>query len=246
MSRRTTALVASVVLAALATIVIFSWVRGIEDRALGDAQPVEVYVAKDVIPQGVSGDSAISQGLIEQTTVPAKVRPPDAIATLEDIQGKVAAVTVQPQEVILASRFVAPGQAGGALAIPKDRVAIAIEVDVPPGVGGFIRQGDHLSAIGHVTLPAQAGRDEVQRSKFVVQNVEVLAVGRRVITTTEEGTEESTQQLENRVLVTVAVTHAQAERFVYLVNEGTIYFTLLPQGGGTVPTAGRTARNIFS
>ncbi len=247
MSRRTIALVISVALAAVATIAIFSYVQSLEDRALEDAEPVEVFVAKDVIPVGTSADSAITQGLFEQTTVPQRVRPLDAIASLEEIRGRVAGVTIQQGEQILASRFVAPGQQGGGLTIPSNRVAMSIEVDIPPGVANFVRVGDRISAIAHLSVPRGAGADaeEESRSQFVVQNMEVLAVGRRVITTTEEGQEESTQQTQNRILMTIAVTPAQAERMAFSINEGGLYLTLLPEDFGAVTTPGRTARNVF-
>jgi high-affinity Fe2+/Pb2+ permease len=51
---KTIAVVLALVLAGLATFAIFTYVRGIEQRAFEDAELVEVFVAQDVIAEGVS------------------------------------------------------------------------------------------------------------------------------------------------------------------------------------------------
>src|SRR5688572_8606871 len=101
MSRRTVALVLAVALAALATIALISYIRGLEDKAFEGSEVVEVFVAKQDIAAGVTGDTAGQQGLIERRTVPAKVRPAGAITSLEEISGKFAAVQIFKDEVIV-------------------------------------------------------------------------------------------------------------------------------------------------
>ncbi len=249
MSKRTLALVAAVVLAAVATFALTSYVQGARDKVEEKENPVDVYVAKQDIPQGVSGDSVIAQGLITKETVPAKLRPDDAITSLESLKGRVAAVTIKAKETILLSRFVAPGQVGAGLPIPPNRVAMSIEVDVPPGVAGFVRQGDHVGVIADVDVPA-TGRGATttateQRAKFIVQNVEVLAVGQRVVTTTEQGQTATSQTTTSKVLITIAVTPADAERLVFAVLEGEVYFTLVNREFRPARTTGRTARDVL-
>ena len=245
MSRRTIALIASVVLAAIATIAIVSYLRGVEEEVRGEAEPVDVFVAKDTNPAGTIGYSAIAQALIAPETIPRSVAPLDAITSLDEIRGRVAAVPIFPNEVIVNPRFVAPGQAGGALTIPDRHVAMSVEVDVPPGVAGFVRQGDHVSLIAHLLLQAANQQTEIPTSRFVVQDIEVLAVGRRIVTETEQGQEESTQQGEGRLLFTIAVTPAEAERIAFVINEGSLYFTLLPEGFSPINTSGRNPNNIL-
>jgi pilus assembly protein CpaB len=254
MSRRTIALVAAIVLAAVATIALLSYVQGIEDRTLKDQEPVTVFKAKDAIPAGVSAEAAQSQGLIETVSVPQVVRPFTAITTLDEISGKVAQVVIPAGEILITDRWVAPGQAGGGLSVPQKKVAMSIEVDIPPGVAGFIRQNDRISVVAHLqvteiraraTAAGATASASPARAQFIVQNIQVLAVGQRIITTTEQGQSESTEAPQGRVLVTVAVTPGEAERLVFAVLEGDVYFTLLPNGAKSVNTPGRTARNIF-
>lgn len=252
MSRRTIALVAAVVLAAVATVALISYVQGARNKIEEKEAPVDVYVAKEAIPQGVSGDAVISQGLIVKETVPSKLRPEGAITSLLEIKGRVAAVTILPRETIIGARFVAPGQAGGGLPVPVNRVAMSIEVDIPQGVASFVRQGDRVGIVGKVLVPAtgtnqQTGQKQTEpKAKFIVQNVAVLAVGQRVVTVQEDGTQQQKAQTStSKVLITIAVTPGQAERLVFAVLEGDVYFVLVQKDFKSVKTPGRTARNVL-
>jgi pilus assembly protein CpaB len=250
MSRRTIALVIAVVLAAVATIALVSYVQGVENKTTKNAQPVDVFVAKQTIPAGVTGDTAISQGLIQQITVPLKAKATGAIASLEEIKGKVASVDISQNEQILAQRFVAPGQIGSSLPIPVGRQAISVQVNIPPGVAGFIKQGDTVSVIAQLTVPKGSSSTTQQQTtpkvQYLLQDVSVLAVGQQVVVTGQEGKQQQQQtQVQNQVLLTLAVTPRQAEQLVYGTLQGQLYFTIVPKGQGPARTPGRTADNVF-
>src|SRR2546426_5206701 len=143
MSRRTVALVLAVALAALATIALISYIKGLEDQAFKGTETVEVFVAKQDIAAGVTGDTASQQGLIVRTTVPAKVRPEGAINSLEQISGRLAAVQIYKDEIIVQQRFVAPGQGvKNVLPIGEGKQAVSIAIAGAPSVGGFVQPGD--------------------------------------------------------------------------------------------------------
>lgn len=244
LSKRTLALVVSVVLAGVAAVALTSYVRGVEDKAFEGAETVEAFVAKDTIPVGTSGDIAIERALIERSVIPRKVVPVDAISSLEDIRGKIAGATIFRGEPILGPRFILPSQARGILTIPQDRVAISVEVGIPPGVAGFIQPKDHVSIIALLTVPrGGAGAATEARTQFLLQNVEVLAVGRRVVVTADGQAGE--QQATDRVLMTLALRPVEAEKLAFAVFQGQLYFTLLPTGGRPASTQGRTAGNAF-
>jgi hypothetical protein len=124
LSRRAIAIVVAIILAIVATIALVSYIRGIEQEALRDVEAVEVFVARESIPEGMSGDEASEEGLIERETVPRTLVPEGAITSLEEVQGRVANTTVLQGEVISRGRFVAPGEVRALLPIPEDRQAI--------------------------------------------------------------------------------------------------------------------------
>ena len=252
MSKRTIALVVSVALAAVATVALISYIRGKENKIFEGAKTVEVFVAKDTIPAGTTGDLASSKGLIEKTAVPEKVAAVTAIRSLEEIKGKIAAVTIEKGEQIISPRFVLPGQLKAALPIPTGKVAISVQVGIPPGVAGFVQPGDHVSIIARLSVPKKGGfsgpsgtAPSENRVQFLLQNVEVLAVGQRVVTVNPQGQQTATTQNTGGLLATVALTNKDAEKLAFAIFEGELYFVLLPEGSKPVTTPGRTSENAF-
>ena len=248
MSRRTIALVLAVALAALATIALISYINGVEDRALAGQVSVNVFVAKQDIAAGVTGDTASQQGLIEQTTVPAKVAPEGAITSLQQISGRLAAVQIYKDEIIVQQRFVAPGQGvKNVLPIAAGKQAVSVAVAGAPAVGGFVQPGDQVSLIVQTVnrraggLPVVgAGSGNIVR--YLMQNLDVIAVGSRIVSSAVPA---GTPAEAPAGIFTFAVTPAQAEQLVFATLNTTLYFTLLPADSKPVVTRGRTFANLF-
>lgn len=247
MSKRIGGLMLAVVLATLATAALISYVHALENRAFSGVQTVEIYVARDAIPAGMSAETAVQRALIAPTAIPRKVMADGAVASLEEIRGKVAAVTILKGEQIVSGRFVSPATAGGGLEIPAGRQAMAVAVEGPPGVAGFVQPGAHVSILAHLDVPAGTKGAGVARAQFLLQDVSVLAVGQRA-TTTDTGSRSVARQsrtTDDRVLLTLAVSPAQAEKLAFALFEGDVYFTLLPPDQAPTKTPGRTGANVF-
>jgi pilus assembly protein CpaB len=251
MSRRTIALVLAVALAALATIALISYIKGLEDKHLEGTEPVEVFVAKQDIPAGVTGDTASQQGLIERFQVPGRVQPEGAITSLQEISGRVAAVQIFQGEIIVSQRFVTPGAAvKGVLPIPEGRQAISVQVATPPGVAGFIQPGDRISLIIHIARPGNTAATSGPIARYLLQNIDVLAVGTRIVgaglAPGTAGDAAAAPADTGCCLLTVALTPGQAEQLVFAINNGQLYFTLLPEKAPNANTPGRTITNLFN
>jgi pilus assembly protein CpaB len=245
LSRRGIALIVAVVLAAVATVALVSYVQSAHTTRL--PHPVNAFVAKQAIPAQTDYGTIQSKGLIETRVVDQSVLPVGAIGSLTEIQGKVAAVDIAQNEIILGSRFVAPGtpgQAGGPLlTIPAGLQAISVEVATIPGVANFIQPNDKVSML--VQLPLAAGLPQV---KFLLQNVLVLQVGQRVIVPPANGQPggAQVQATAGKVDLTLAVTPSQAEKVAFATLNGVMYFTLVPPGQKPVSTPGRSLRNEYA
>jgi len=256
MSRRTIALVLAVLLAALATIALISYINGLEDKTLEGQTPEDVFVAKQDIPAGVSGDTASQQGLIEKRTVPQKFVPAGAITTLQDISGKIAIVQIFKDEIIVGPRFAAEGTATRVLPIPTGKQAISVQVATAPAVAGFIQPGDKISVMVQINRVAQTANGTPIKNPalngpfvhYLLQGIDVLAVGSRVVSSaaaTNANGQPANAEQTGCCLLTVALTPAQAEQLVFAINNGQIYLTLLPDRAPVASTAGRTATNLF-
>ncbi|MFY9588636.1 MAG: Flp pilus assembly protein CpaB [Actinomycetota bacterium] len=255
MSRRTLALVLAVALALLATLALYSYIKSLEDKAFEGSEIVEVFVAKQDIGAGVSGDTAGSQGLIERRTVPAKVRPSGAITSLTEISGKIAIVQIFKDEIIVAPRFQVPGAAAArVLPIGEGKQAISLQVGQVPGVAGFIQPGDRVSLIAQTAQrPGATSTTARQAGPFVhylLQNMDVIAVGSRVAAQTAATPATPTDQQAQQqacCILTFSVTPAQAEIIAFAALNTQMYFTLLPDAKQPpANTPGRQVTNLFS
>ena len=250
LSKRSISVVVAVVLAALAALALTSYVQGAEAKAVAAQQPVDAYVAKAVIPSGTLGSAAISQGLVVKRAIPRAVVAQGAITALSQIQDKVASVDILRDEQILAARFVEPqALRNGLLPIPADRQAMSVQVGIPPGVAGFIQPGDQVSIIAQASTGAAAGKDNNAQVQYLLQDIHVLSVTQSTPTPDpKQDTKpaQSSAQTQSQVLLTLAVTPAEAEKLAFAVLDGQVYFTLVPKDQKPITTPGRNAGNLFS
>lgn len=259
LTRRGLAVVAAVALAGVATWALTGYVRGVEAETLAQGEPVEAFVAKDTIPAGTTAEQAIAAGLVVKQPVPRRNVPAGAIGALGDIEGRVTTANITRGEEIVGDRFVLPSAVITGLEIPDGHHAVSVQVGVPEGVAGFVEPGDRVGVIARLEVPdpgappqpvdpanPAAGAEEATepRVQFVLMGVEVLAVGGRTGPLTEE---QAAAGGEGPVglLATVALTPEDAEKLVFAQLEGSLYFTLMPDGAESVTTPGRTAETYF-
>lgn len=248
---RALAVIAALVLAAVAVYAITTYIRGIEQRAFEDAELVEVLIAQDEIPEGISAEAAADAELIELGTIPNRNVPEGAVTSLEDIEGLIAIDRVLPNEVLVLGRWGSPDEVDArTLDIPEDFQALSVQVAIPPGVAGFVRPGDEVSLIATTDTTEVEEEEDGEivvtegeiRSQYLLQNISVLSVGQRV--TTEEGGED-VEEGGGNVLLTVALEPEDAERLVFAIETSSLYFTLLPPDADPVETPGRSLEDLF-
>jgi len=218
-----------------------------------------VFVAAGRIEAGTPADVAINQGLITRSEVPQGSVAPDAIGELDQIRGKLAVSTIFEGETIIASRFGDVAQTEtGLQEIPEDRQAVTVEAGTVNGLAGFVRPGDRLSVVASLATPdAASGAVDADGNptdggtgiqvQYVVQDAIVLAVGQRVVTYDENGikTGYAIQESNDRYIYTLALPPEDIERLLFSVQQGTVWFTLLPEGQEPVTTPGATLDDIF-
>jgi Flp pilus assembly protein CpaB len=133
--------------------------------------------------------------------------------------------------------------------------AVTLAVSDVQGVARLVVPGDHVNLM--VTLdgegaagPGAAGGGK--QTQFVLQNIEVLAVGN---TTTIQPGEQAIQAQEIQAgqaktvdsgLMTFAVPALDTERVVHANEIGTIHLTLVPPDFKPAPVAPVNRGNLFS
>jgi pilus assembly protein CpaB len=240
MQSRVLAVLIAVVLALVATAALVIYVNGADRRAIADQTPIRVLVATKDIKQGTSGEDAQNDEAIGWREVARGSVVENGFRSVGQLEGKFAAVDIVKGEQLLPSRWVGADEleGRGLLPIPDDHQALSIGLDLTRQVAGFVTPGDNVGIV--ITLPNANGTNT---TRFLLQNVRVLAVGATAVTTrTAQGGSGRVNQgkgSQTLTAITLAVKKRHVERVVYAAEEGNIYLTLMPQNAVPAPPSGQ-------
>jgi pilus assembly protein CpaB len=248
MQSRVLAIVVAVVLALVATAALVVYVNGADRRAVSGQEPRMVWVAAQLIKAGTSGQTARNTGLIKQVPVPNKNVVAGAVLSMPQIENRYAAVDIVAGEQLLLRRWVGAEDVAGRrlLQIEPGHQALAIEMDMVRQVAGFVTPGDKVSLVLSMKRPAPGG--DLERSQFLLQNVQVLAVGATALANSaaQGGGSRVNQGRGEVAAVTLSIPDERVEQVVYAAENGSIYMTLLPPDAKDVPSdGGATADNVI-
>lgn len=214
----------ALVLAIIGGVVLFLYVSGAEQRALGGAALVEVYVVTEAIPAG--SDAATVTDRIEVDRLPAMAVLDDRITSLDQIEGLVSTTDLIPGEQLIEARFEDPEvlAARGDVPVPEGLQEVSIALPVQRVVGGAVLPG---STVG-IVISAN-GPDAT--TQFVFNQVLVTRVqgGSSFIPESDEADAAPVSE----IMVTLAMSTPDIEKVVWaaeLLEEGTagIWLTLQP------------------
>lgn len=246
-------IVLAVLLAVVAAGLVFFWIRGAEQRAVEEQQPVTVLVSTSAIPRGISLGDAVAGGLAEQTQVPASSAPTGALAAVTpENSGQLAINNVNPGQILLATNFVSELPDITPVSIPDGLMAISIELGDVQRVGNFLRPGAEVVIFNSYSTggggtagdTADAAATGDLTTRVLVDRALVLGVGESVSapTTNPDGT--TTTQAPSS-LITLGVDQGEAEKIILASQTGSLYFGLIGDGTEVVDSNGTTAGNLF-
>jgi Flp pilus assembly protein CpaB len=132
--------IAAIVLAVVIGLLVIALLNGV-------IRPTQVVVAKVAIAPG----TLLTDQLVELHTIPMGAKPADAIAKIEEVNGKMLAVGRAPGDLIVTSVLGEIAGAGIPAELPEGHVALAIHVDLASGVAGLLRPGQTVTVIGMIS-----------------------------------------------------------------------------------------------
>jgi pilus assembly protein CpaB len=244
MQSRVLAILVAVVLALVATAALVVYVNGADRRAISGQTPRMVWVAATPIPAGTSGLTVINTTKIKQVAVPSKNIVPGAVLSETQIQNRYAAVDLEAGEQLLQKRWVGAEDVAGGRLLPIESgyQALSIGLDAVRQVAGFVTPGDRVSLV--LTMK----RGDRDKSQFLLQDIQVLAVGSTALANAAaQGGGGRVNQGKGQVAaVTLSIPQDRVERVVYAAEHGSIYMTLLARGAKPLSkTDGATADNVI-
>lgn len=248
----------ALVLAGVSAVLAARYVSSARTEVASSSRPVEVLVAQEDIPRGLSAEELIAKKMIALQEVPQRFVAAGAISSSRAIDGQVLSAPLTKGEQVTSARFEVPSAAGLAYSVSKDQVAIAISVDEVRGISQLVSPGDRVAIFATFE---EAGKNKEDTTKLLLSEAKVLAMGgnmssRPAVKQGEgEGEEEGggafaggdkNQQENVPHVMTLAVTAEQAEKLVFAEETGRIWVALLPATAEDAPsTPGQTIRTVL-
>ena len=265
MTRRILTIIVAIVLAVIGTGAVMIYVKQADQRALAGQKAVSVLVATQQVPAGTTAGAALRNGFLHAQNLPAESVPADAVRSIGPaISGLELSASLQSGQLLLRPMLVTKTMAATGLAIPTGKVALTVQMCLQKAVAGYIRPGSQIAVFdtfykgkpGTVTLSCtgdswQNGAKQIH-TRLVLTSVSVLAVGSAPagttgstgVTTTSTGvfssqgnSSSSSSSNVTTLMVTVAVSQADAERLILLTEAGIPYLALVTASSGTKPDA---------
>lgn len=258
MFRRILFTMLAVVLAAAGTAAVALYARGADARALRGQQSVEVYVAKTAVPEGTTLAYALSDGLLRRERLASKAVPAGALRTVTAAQRDKVALSGIPEGSLVMEATFGAKSASAVVAIPRGKVAVAIELSDPARIAGLLMPGSEVAvfdtftiAPGNIPSGEGLGADpqDIHRTRLMIARATVLAIGEAAY---KQGASSVTKvaasksKSEVAAVVTLAVTQVEAERLITVAQTGKPWFALLDGDSKVKPGPGTDTRQLFS
>jgi len=248
--------VLALILATLATVGVFLYSKGVKEDALGGGAVVEVVVSKVDIPANTDLNQLIEDEEFALLQVPSDAVVEDAVTDISQLKGRRNSVFILEGEQIPLSRVEGGEVPGGVIGIPDGHQAMTVALNAPRAVAGALAGGDNVTiyatfddiditllqpdlakAIKEAQKQQQATSTSAQNAqveipKFdatvvLVPEVEVLRVIRETQTSDVPG-EAPPEEVEGVISVTLAFLPEEAQQFVFSLEQGDVYLSLLP------------------
>jgi Flp pilus assembly protein CpaB len=239
----------ALLLAVGATAAVFLYVSGVKDNALSSGEVTTVIVATQPVAANSSLNPLIDQGVFVESTIPRTAAVQGAVTSLDQLRDRSAVSPILANEQIPAERISGGQQAqGGSLGICDNCVALTVRVDGPNGVGGGIHQGDSVSLYATfqglkvfsgvrdllASLQGKGRPQAIQPTQTtelpsftmtVEPTVKVLKVENPTVSDPNANAGKTS---EGQVTLTLDVPKQDAEFVVYTMQQGSLWFGLLP------------------
>jgi pilus assembly protein CpaB len=179
-------------------------------EALQHGRTQIVVAARNLMP-----GNTIDATSMKLAAWPRDELPPGALSDPKQAQGRIVKLGVMQNQPIVAAMFLERGKTGGVLPllIPNGMRAMSIPVTVVSDMAGMILPHTRVDVL--VTSSEAGGPSD--RTRIVLQNVEVLAV---------QTTLETANETQRADVVTLLVTPNDAERLAAAIRLGSLQLAM--------------------
>jgi pilus assembly protein CpaB len=268
MNKKVLGVIGAFVLALVGTMLLVSYVSRAEDRALAGEELVEVYVVSDSVGAGTPAADLADSITVEK--VPDKVRASSAVTDLAELEGLVTSIDLDAGEPLLTTRFVAP-QAfevrPKGVSAPAGTVEVTVSLAAERAVGGLVAPGQTVAVLSSfdpfditpglvevdgeaialpVEISAQNAVETPTSTHIILHKVLITSVQidstQGIVQDDDDDETGPAKAPGGELLVTLAVSPADAERLVFTAEFGHLWLAAegsdVPEDDTTVQTRG--------
>jgi Flp pilus assembly protein CpaB len=219
----------ALVMATLATVGVFLYTQN-ADKGQPVGEMVAVVVSNVDIPGNTNLNVLITDDQFKIIQVPEVAAVEGAVTSVDQLRDKTNSLPILAGEQIPVARIQGEGTVpGGALGIPNGHEAITVSVDAPRAVAGAIGVGDNLTVYGTYTgFQTPAGKKIPTMTSVLVPLAEVLAVYQPNYGDSGTLATSGSQRGSGTISLTLALTPTDAQRMVFTMETGRVWFGLLP------------------
>lgn len=242
----------AVVLALGGTGAVYAYVKHADQRAVADSTATTVVVATKRVPAGTTWKAATAGGYLRTENLPASSAPSDALDHVGDqfAQGDVVFADIQPGQVVLREMFGVKTPTTSGLAIPNGKMAVSVKLKTNEDVAGYVQPGSQIAVfdtfiLGDKNTATSGSAGSVDKkdnwaTKLLLPRVDVLAVSQAAPSGTQKSLDSSSSgsSSDTTLLVTVAVSQADAERLIEVAQVSNPYLALLSDSSKSGPAPG--------
>jgi pilus assembly protein CpaB len=245
--RRVLGVGAAVVLAGLGSAGVISWAQSSKNQAEAQQAQTAVIIIDEHVPKGADAATILAASHIG--TVQQKSLAKGALTAEDQIGERVATADLQPGDQLVEARLGTelPGP-------PADKVQVSAVLSAERAVGGKLNVGDtvgvYLSFDPFDTNRPQSDTESPAKTPNTThlefEQVQVTAIqSTQEPVSTDEGNP-LTQVASTNFIVTLALTPAQSERFVFAAEFGHIWLSSEPATVTSDGTGIITMGNVYS
>ena len=177
-----------------------------------------IYVAASNVPNWKS----LTAEMVREEEWPAGKVPPDAVRSLEELEGKAPRYPLYPGEPIVLTKLTDANGDQASERIPEGHQVFAVKVDKESALSGLISPGDKVDVLCFIR--GRGGNDRLQTgTRTILRNTTVFAVNDRIERQGEEGSIDAKT-------VSLLVRPDQSEKLLLAKQLGTIHLALRKPG----------------
>lgn len=254
MKRRLFGIIGALVLALLGTVVLVSYVKGAEDRALAGEKTVKVLVAAEPIEAGTPAKDL--EGKLEFERIPQKVRAEGAVTSIGQLGDRVTETELLQGEQVVKSRFIEESEAGSATPGStggENLLQQTVALEPERAIGGQLKQGDIVAVVGSFDpFDTPAGKTPNQTHVLIhkvrVTNVQIETSPGAAAPEPESDSEseDAAEAPSGRFLVTVALSAPNVERVTFTAEFGHLWLAAEPKEADETGTKIVVLDNVWS